>query len=115
MNFYSDIFLPLCVSKGKKPSRVAQELGFSKSIVSNWKLRGTAPSDTTLVKMAQYFDVELSVLKGEKEQPTENDGLSEVKKMLTGMIPQMSDDTASMLLILAKQLTAQGQSKDSLQ
>lgn len=115
VNFYSDIFLPLCDQAGKKPTVVAKELGFSRSVVSNWKTRGTMPTDSTMMRLSNYFGVSVSALKGEKEQPTENDGLSIVKQLLTGMIPQMSDDTASMLLILAKQLTAQGIPKDSSQ
>lgn len=115
VNFYRDVFLPLCVSAGKKPTNVAMELGLSRSVVSNWKTRGTLPTDVSLQKVADYFGVDIEELTGaKKEQPNETVKLSDVKQMLTDLIPQISDDTASMLLILAKQLTAQGQSKDSL-
>ena len=115
VNFYNEIFLPLCASTGKKPTVVAQDLGFSRSVVSNWKIRGSFPTDTTLVRIADYFGVSVDSLKGKKEQPIQEDGLSDVKQMLKGMIPDLSEDTASMLLILAKQLTAKDKSTGSHQ
>lgn len=119
MNFYNDIFLPLCASVGKKPTNVAKELGFARSLVSNWKNRGSTPNDLTMMRLSEYFGVDISVLKGEKKQPAEDGGLSEpklseVKTMLSDMIPLMSEDTASMLLILAKQLKAKDTSTGSL-
>lgn len=54
MNFYNH-YISLCTLAGKTPSRVATELGLSKSVVSNWKTRGTNPTDSTLLKIANYF------------------------------------------------------------
>lgn len=68
-----------------------------------------------MVRIADYFGVSVESLKGKKEQPIQEDGLSDVKQMLKGMIPDLSEDTASMLLILAKQLTAKDKSTGSRQ
>ena len=61
MNFYSDVFLPLCVEAGKSPSKVAMELGCSKSMVSNWKNRGTWPTDATMIKIENYFGIRIDM------------------------------------------------------
>lgn len=61
--FY-DIFVRLCAEKGKAPSAVAVELGYSKSMVSGWKVRGTSPTDTNLHRIADYFGVSVDYLRG---------------------------------------------------
>ena len=70
--FY-DIFLQLCNSVNKAPSAVVQELGMNKSAVTNWKTRQTPPRDSTLRKIADYFNVSVDYLLGkEKTSPTES-------------------------------------------
>ena len=61
MTFYEN-FLKLCNDVGKSPSRVADEIGISKSIISRWK-NGGGISDITAVKIAEYFGVSTGVLK----------------------------------------------------
>ena len=53
MNFYWN-YVKQCNEIGKTPSRVAQEIGFSKSIISRWK-NGSNPTDATAQKIAEYF------------------------------------------------------------
>lgn len=108
--FY-DEYLRLCNSVRKTPSACAEEMGFPRSIVTRWK-EGKMPRDATVRRVADYFGVEPDVLRGNKKEPVE-DKLSDAQKMLMGMIPNLSDDTVSMLLILAKQLTARGKSQDA--
>ncbi len=67
MNFYY-IFLKLCNSIGKSPSKVAVEIGSTRAAVNRWK-NGSIPSDTTLLKLADYFGVSVEYLKGELENP----------------------------------------------
>lgn len=68
--FY-DNFVKLCNSVDKSPSAVALEIGIYKSTVSNWKNRGTFPTDATLQKIADYFGVSVAELTEEqKESPT---------------------------------------------
>lgn len=67
--FYKN-YLRLCNSVKKAPSKVALELGLTKSAVSRWKTGGE-PTDATLQKIADYFGVPISTLieeTGEKKQ-----------------------------------------------
>lgn len=59
--FY-DNYVKLCAAAGKSPSAVAQEIGLYKSTVSNWKNRGTKPTDATAQRIADHFGVPVSVL-----------------------------------------------------
>ena len=65
MNFYH-IFLDLCNSINKSPSKVALEIGTTKPAVTRWK-SGSIPSDATLLKIANYFNVSTDYLLGKTE------------------------------------------------
>ncbi len=60
--FYNT-FLELCAAKGESPSRVAKKIGLSNAAASGWK-NGKTPSQVTLVKLANYFDVTPDYLLG---------------------------------------------------
>lgn len=75
MDFYY-IFLKLCNSIDKSPSKVAVEIGSTRAAVSRWK-NGSIPSDTTLLKLADYFGVSVQYLKGETENPSTGNGKGE--------------------------------------
>ena len=64
--FY-DKYIKLCAAAGKSPSAVAQEVGLYKSTVSNWKNRGTNPTDATAQKIADYFGVPVADLTAEEQ------------------------------------------------
>ncbi|MBO5726554.1 MAG: helix-turn-helix transcriptional regulator [Clostridia bacterium] len=70
MQFYNT-FLKLCNSKGKSPSKVAEDIGSTRAAANRWK-NGSIPSDTTFLKIADYFGVTVKYLKGEEEQETKN-------------------------------------------
>lgn len=53
--FYNN-FVRLCIQNGKKPTAVADEMGFAKSAVNRWK-SGSAPTDATVFRVASYFGV----------------------------------------------------------
>lgn len=74
MNFYYDVFLPLCNSVEKAPSKVAVELKCSKSMVSNWKKRGTWPTPANLAKIEEYFGVTISEETGIIKKPATKSG-----------------------------------------
>lgn len=76
--FY-DKFVKLCVSIDKKPSAVAKEIGINKSTVTNWKNRGTTPTDAIVQKVADYFSIPVSDLSEEKENTANQtvDGLNQ--------------------------------------
>lgn len=59
--FY-DIYLQLCHSVKKSPSAVAVEMGISKPTVNRWK-KGSSPTDSTRIKIAEYFNISLDDMK----------------------------------------------------
>ena len=54
-------FVNLCNNKGKSPNGVCADLGYSTAIATKWK-NGAVPRDTTLKKIADYFNVPVSAL-----------------------------------------------------
>jgi repressor LexA len=55
--FY-DQFIKLCTRRKVKPSLIADEIGLSRSAITNWK-NGGVPTDATKRKIAEYFGVSL--------------------------------------------------------
>ena len=51
-----DNFVTQCNKAGKSPNGVCADLGLSTAIATKWK-NGSAPRDTTLKKIADYFGV----------------------------------------------------------
>ena len=72
MGFYSN-FLSLCNKDNKSPSRVVLEIGLKKSAVTRWK-NGGNPTDATVQKIADYFNVPVSELLDEKEKSPSKSG-----------------------------------------
>lgn len=63
-----NIFVSLCNQKGKTPNGVCFELGFSAATATKWK-KGAVPRDTTLQKIADYFQVSTTYLLGLSDSP----------------------------------------------
>lgn len=59
-------FVNLCNANGKSPSNVTEELKISAGSITGWK-KGAQPRDTTLQKIADYFNVSVASLLGEDE------------------------------------------------
>ncbi len=57
--FYEKI-TELCAQKGIAVTTLASNLGFSKSVVTNWKRSGATPRPSTIKKIADYFGVDVS-------------------------------------------------------
>ena len=70
--FY-DVFCALCKTKGKSPTKAADEIGFSNSITTKWKKTGATPGGDTLQKIAAYFGVSIDYLL-EKENALTGNG-----------------------------------------
>lgn len=66
-----DIFIKLCNEHNTKPNPVAKELGISSGAVTKWK-SGATPNDTTLYKIADYFNVSIEHLKGQEEKDSQD-------------------------------------------
>lgn len=102
--FY-DNFVKLCASINKRPSAVALEIGINKSTVSNWKMRGTHPTDSTLQMIADYFDITVDELLSENEnKPAPDDGneLTDVQREALKLIHEMSDDQLRVFIATLK-------------
>lgn len=59
--FY-DKYVALCKKNNISPSRAAQEIGFNKSSITNWKNNGYTPRREILVRVADYFGVSVDYL-----------------------------------------------------
>lgn len=116
VSFYEN-FVWHCNQIGKTPSKVAQEINISKSIVSRWK-SGGGVTDATAMKIAEYFGVPVSELTGETNlgdllyEAARDSGLvetpfeppiSECKKKLIEAIKELPDTQAELLLLLVEQ------------
>ena len=71
--FY-DNYLRLCNRRGVSASAAAQEMGLSRAAVTGWA-QGNTPRDSTLRRIADYFDVTVDELKADKEKPADEGGL----------------------------------------
>lgn len=80
MSFY-DNFMSLCIASDMTPSQAAIEIGLTRSAVTNWKNRGTTPTDVVLYKIADYFNISVDeLLNGKQKEPAEAD--SELDEIL---------------------------------
>ena len=100
--------IALCNEKGIKGGKMCTDIGMSKGILTDLKMgRQTGISAANAQKIASYFGVSVGYLLGEedkKEQPTENDGLSEKRKMLMEFVMSVPEDKAEMLLRVMKSI-----------
>ena len=62
-----DNFLTLCIKSGKSPNGVAKELDIPSGSITAWK-KGSIPRSPTLIKIASYFNVEISALTNESDK-----------------------------------------------
>ena len=87
-------FVSLCYNHGKSTTAVVLELGLSRSLVTSWK-NGTVPNNTTLLKIATYFNVTVEELISEqKETPPEEipAGLDELDIKIINRLLELSDE-----------------------
>ncbi len=79
-----DILVSLCVEHNITPSALTKELSIAKGVVTKWK-NGSVPHHTTLLKIANYFDVSVEYLKGEEKEknPDKNTEFMELYSKLT--------------------------------
>ena len=92
------IFVELCHNAGKLPTNVVKEIGIAHGSVTQWK-NGRIPRDSTLIKIAQYFNVTTEYLIGKEKSPTEEDEhMSEFAKLF----PQLSEDEQRLVIAQMK-------------
>ena len=108
MDFMNN-FVSLCESKGVAPTAVLVALGMSKGNYAAWK-EGRIPKIQQLQKIADYFNVSVDYLLGnktEKAATLSDDGYSEKKKSLLKAVEQMTEEQAAALLMLWEQFKAE--------
>ena len=76
MNFYQK-YVNLCAKVNKSPSAVALENNFSKATVTGWKNGRNKPTDSSLAKLAAYFNVSVDELRGETDTKEKAASISE--------------------------------------
>lgn len=81
MTFW-DKYNSLCLAIGAKPNTVARVLGFSTAVCTQWKQGLQNPSYDKASKIAQFFDISISQLLDDGEDPDRAflESLEEVKK-----------------------------------
>lgn len=90
-------FVELCAKNNTKPNPVATELGISSGTVTKWKKGLSTPSDVSVKKIADYFNVPVEYLvskKGDKKiRPTEigESNLSEALEEAVILLKEMSE------------------------
>lgn len=66
-------FVNLCNSVGKSPNGIAKDINVSSGAITSWK-KGKVPHHSTLLKIANYFNVSVDyLLTGIKEPPADAD------------------------------------------
>ena len=106
-------FVSLCYNHGKSTTAVVLELGLSRSLVTSWK-NGTVPNNTTLLKIATYFNVTVEELISEqKETPPEEipAGLDEQDIEILNLYSRLSDEQKAQALSYLEFLKSQNSSK----
>lgn len=89
-------FEKLCSDRGLAPSMVCMNIGLSNSAYSMWD-ENSVPRKTTLIKIAEFFDVSVDYLLGREEDvqkeisPTA-DGNEAVKVALFGGDTEVTDE-----------------------
>lgn len=104
-------FISLCANKGVSPNAVAAELHLSSGSVTAWK-GGTVPRETTLKKIAAYFNVSVDSLIGFNAQKNiaapQGDDLSPLEAELMNYVRALSEEQKRFLLAQMQTLKEQG-------
>lgn len=111
---FKNNFIKLCVEKGVAPTAVCQQIGLSNAAFSSWT-DDSVPRRTTLIKIADYFQVPLESLlsDGPNEEQKETapqdipEGLSqldaEIIKIYSTLPEEKKQQALSYLEFLRKQ------------
>lgn len=99
-----DNLITLCVNRNISPSALTKELSISKAVITKWK-NGSTPHQTTLLKIANYFNVSVDYLlkdtpPGETEGPDEKD--TEILAMYSRLSNELKKEARSYLEYLAQ-------------
>lgn len=84
-----DNFVSLCTRRGTSPNAVAAELKKSSGSVTAWK-NGAVPRETTLKKIADYFEISIDELLYDQKEKSPTVGTGEAKVYVDDIIDKMS-------------------------
>ena len=94
---------------GKDRKTLAEIWGFPYSTVTDWINGNKYPRIDRIEVMADYFGIQKSdLIEDKKEQPIENDGLSENRKALMQFAMEVPDDKVEMILQVMKTILKNG-------
>lgn len=71
MDFYEKI-MDLCKQKGVSRSKMADEIGISRSTPKEWDRKKSKPQFSTIKKLADYFEVPVDYLAEDQEVNTQS-------------------------------------------
>ena len=66
---FFDRLRSLCSKKGVSPYKACTDVGLNRAAVAKWK-NGSQPNGTTVVKLAEYFNVSVDYLLNGESTPT---------------------------------------------
>ena len=104
-------FVELCNQNNTKPNPVAKELGISSGSVTFWK-NGKVPHHSTLIKIADYFNVTVDyLLTGEQKEKAPQEipeGLSELDAEIIKIYSTLPEEKKQQALSYLEFLRKQG-------
>lgn len=100
-------FVNLCNSVGKSPNGIAKDINVSSGAITSWK-KGKVPHHSTLLKIANYFNVSVDyLLTGIKEPPADAD--DELVAEFIELMESLSDDELQQTMNFIKFIKQQKQ------
>ena len=92
-------FVNLCNSVGKSPNGIAKDINVSSGAITSWK-KGKVPHHSTLLKIANYFNVSVDyLLTGNNEPPADADEAdNDISKEIMQKLPQLNDSDQETIL-----------------
>ena len=106
-------FVDLCVKNSTSPNAVAKELSIASGAVTKWK-NGSVPHQTTLTKIATYFNVTVEELISEQKETLPAEilaGRDELDIEILNLYSQLSDEQKAQALTYLEFLKSQSSSK----
>ena len=93
-------FMKYCQAAGKTPNAVAKELNIPSGSITAWK-GGVSPRNSTVKKIADYFNVSIGDFLDEKTASPTADGLSEYDIKALAWFHSLSPEKRKAILSLA--------------
>lgn len=96
-----DNYITLCEKDNKSPNKVAAEIGCSSGSVTAWK-QGRLPRKSTLVQIAEYFNVTVDELLGNKPAQNSDITFDDFTYALHNETKDLTDEQKQSLLDMAR-------------